>query len=239
MPRQGSSDAHVPFAECDIDDPRRRARGRRTSRRSFPKCVRAGHFEVRSCDAIEPRVVRRADRLAALVSSTMTRGARGRVFAADSRALLRTAGEIGLARRIDRPHGARSISARRSPARGGLATRTCDATELETAPQFFATYTASGSLSRPTIACCRTRRGRVGQRRSDDVAAAVDAYLARIRTVRSRSSRVCRIFCRRSSGQRRPTREKVIDLLTSPRAIRWPPMKPPSHEPRKKIRRFF
>ena len=87
-----------------------------------------------------------------------------------------------------------------------------DAADLETAREFFAN--TRPVVGRPrTIACCATRRGRAGSALVRRSSAGAAAYFARIRTVRSRSSRDLQDLLSQIGRQRRAAREEVVDLL--------------------------
>lgn len=164
MMRVDESNSHRPFAWWSTRDGGEHddARWETHLTTLFPEVRARGHFEVRSCDAVPiewygvPIVVLYGLAYDAHAAAEAT------LLAADSRVLLRAAGELGL-REPGLARTARDLfqlgiqGARRLAVSGAL---------LETCDEFYRRFTAC------------------------DASPADEANLARIRTVRSRSSRV-------------------------------------------------
>jgi glutamate--cysteine ligase len=131
---------NVPFAEREIDDPRNTAWQTHLTT-LFPEVRPRGHFEVRSCDAVDEQWY--AAPIVFLTGLAYDeRAARdASILAADSRALLRAAGETGL-RDASIARTARDLFQLALAGARRLGDAYCGGAELETAVEFFATYTA-------------------------------------------------------------------------------------------------
>jgi len=131
----------------------------------FPEVRPSGHYEVRSCDAIDPRWY--AAPIVFISALTYDRRAsqEASLLAADSRVLLRSAGEHAL-RNPDIARTGRDLFQLALDGAKRLGASYIDADTLDTATEFYSTFTAR------------------------DRSPADDANFSRIRTVRSRSSRV-------------------------------------------------
>jgi glutamate--cysteine ligase len=130
----------VPFGNREIDDPRN-AEWQTHLTTLFPEVRPRGHFEVRSCDAVDVQWY--AAPIVFLTGLAYDeRAARdASILAADSRALLRAAGKTGL-RDASIARTARDLVQLALAGARRLGDAFCGGAELETAAAFFATYTA-------------------------------------------------------------------------------------------------
>lgn len=131
----------------------------------FPEVRPRGHYEVRSCDAIDPRWYAAPIVFLSALAYDERAAAEAALLAADSRALLRTAGEQGL-RDASIARTSRDLFQLALDGAGRLGPPFIDDETLATAAEFYSRYTAR------------------------DRSPADDANRSRIFTVRSRSSRV-------------------------------------------------
>jgi glutamate--cysteine ligase len=107
----------------------------------FPEVRPRGHFEVRSCDAIDPMYyVAPIVFLAGIAYDAISSREAG-VLAGESRALLRAAGEYGL-RDSSIARTARDLFALALAGAERLGTAFCEARDLEVARAFFAEFTS-------------------------------------------------------------------------------------------------
>jgi glutamate--cysteine ligase len=132
----------------------------------FPEVRPRGHFEVRSCDAIDPRWYAAPVVLLSALAYDARSSAEAALLAAESRPLLRVAGEQGL-RDVSIARTARDLCQLALAGARRLGPAFIGGDALDRGVEYFATYTLRD------------------QSPADD-----RAYLERMRTVRSRSSRV-------------------------------------------------
>jgi len=132
----------------------------------FPEVRPRGHYEVRSCDAIDPRWYAAPIVFLAGITYDERSAAEAALLAAESRVLLRAAGENGL-RDPSIARTARDLFQLALDGARRLGPGYTDGGLLETAAEFYESFTARD------------------QSPSDE-----RAYRSRMRTVRSRSSRV-------------------------------------------------
>lgn len=135
-----SSGTHRPFSASlnHTDDDSRWATHLTTL---FPEVRPRGHFEVRSCDAIDP--THYAAPIVFLTGLTYDQrsASEAALLAAESRALLRVAGERGL-RDVAIARTARDLFALALAGARRLGPRFIDERDVEVAAQFYADYTA-------------------------------------------------------------------------------------------------
>jgi glutamate--cysteine ligase len=132
----------------------------------FPEVRPRGHFEVRSCDAIDPRWYAAPVILLTALAYDARAASEAALLAAESRSLLRPAGEQGL-RDESIARTARDLCQLALDAASRLGDEYIDGATRDRAAEYFTRYTFRD------------------QSAADDF-----AYRARMRTVRSRSSRV-------------------------------------------------
>jgi glutamate--cysteine ligase len=109
----------------------------------FPEVRPRGHFEVRSCDAIDPAHYAAPIVLLTGLAYDDKASQEAALLAAESRALLRSAGEVGL-RDIALARTARDLFALALAGARRLGPRFVDDDDLNVAGQFYADYTARG-----------------------------------------------------------------------------------------------
>jgi glutamate--cysteine ligase len=131
----------------------------------FPEVRPRGHYEVRSCDAVDPRWYAAPIVFVAGLAYDERAAGEAALLAAESRALLRVAGERGLSD-VGIARTARDLFQLALAGAARLGPSYVDAETLATAGEFYSLFTAR------------------------DRSPADDANFARMRTVRSRSSRV-------------------------------------------------
>jgi glutamate--cysteine ligase len=131
----------------------------------FPEVRPRGHYEVRSCDAIAPEWYAAPIVFVSALAYDARSAEEASLLAAESRALLRTAGEVGL-RDATIARTARDLFQLALDGAKRLGPSYIDGETLATATHFYSSFTAR------------------------DRSPADDANFSRMRTVRSRSSRV-------------------------------------------------
>ena len=109
----------------------------------FPEVRPRGHFEVRSCDAIDPSLYAAPIVLLAGLAYDERAASEASLLAAESRSLLRTAGERGL-RDVAVARTARDLFALALAGARRLGPTFIEEQDLEVAAQFNADYTARG-----------------------------------------------------------------------------------------------
>jgi dimethylhistidine N-methyltransferase/glutamate--cysteine ligase len=109
----------------------------------FPEVRPRGHFEVRSCDAIDPAHYAAPIVLLTGLAYDERSAKEATLLAAESRALLRTAGEAGL-RDVSIARTARDLFALAIAGARRLGPRFVDEADLDVAAQFYGEYTARG-----------------------------------------------------------------------------------------------
>jgi glutamate--cysteine ligase len=107
----------------------------------FPEVRPRGHFEVRSCDAIDSAFYAAPIVFLAGIAYDARSAREASILAADSRALLRVAGELGL-RDASIARTARDLFQLALDGARRLGEDYCGGAEIETAAEFFATYAA-------------------------------------------------------------------------------------------------
>jgi glutamate--cysteine ligase len=107
----------------------------------FPEVRPRGHFEVRSCDAIDGEFYAAPIVFLSGLAYDARSAREAAILAADSRALLRTAGEFGM-RDPSIARTARDLFQLALAGARRLGEAYCGGAQLETAEHFFATYTA-------------------------------------------------------------------------------------------------
>jgi len=130
----------VAFAERGIVDPADSA-WRTHLTTLFPEVRPRGHFEVRSCDAIDARWLAAPIVFFTGLAYDDIAAREASILAAESRALLRVAGEVAL-RDASIARTARDLFQLALAGARRLGEAYCGAVALETASEFFATYTA-------------------------------------------------------------------------------------------------
>ena len=131
----------------------------------FPEVRPRGHYEVRSCDAIDPQWYAAPIVFISALAYDLRASQEAALLAADSRVLLRVAGEQGL-RNPDVARTARDLFQLALDGAKRLGPSYIDTETLDAAAEFYSRFTAR------------------------DRSPADDANFSRMRTVRSRSSRV-------------------------------------------------
>jgi glutamate--cysteine ligase len=109
----------------------------------FPEVRPRGHFEVRSCDAIDPAHYAAPIVLLTGLAYDERSAKAATLLAAESRALLRTAGESGL-RDVAIARTARDLFALAIAGARRVGPRFVDEADLDVAAQFYGEYTARG-----------------------------------------------------------------------------------------------
>jgi glutamate--cysteine ligase len=107
----------------------------------FPEVRPRGHYEVRSCDAIPVDLYAAPIVFLAGIAYDDRAAREAGILASDSRALLRTAGEMGL-RDVSIARTARDLFQLALSGARRLGEAYCGGAEVEIASEFFATYTA-------------------------------------------------------------------------------------------------
>jgi glutamate--cysteine ligase len=126
----------VPFGDREIDDA-----WQTHLTTLFPEVRPRGHFEVRSCDAVDAQWYAAPIIFLTGLAYDERASRDASILAADSRALLRTAGETGL-RDASIARTARDLFQLALAGARRLGDAFCGGAELETAAAFFTTYTA-------------------------------------------------------------------------------------------------
>jgi glutamate--cysteine ligase len=109
----------------------------------FPEVRPRGHFEVRSCDAIDPAHYAAPIVLLTGLAYDERSANEAALLAAESRALLRTAGEAGL-RDVAIARTARDLFALAIAGARRLGPHFIEESDLDVATQFYEEYTARG-----------------------------------------------------------------------------------------------
>jgi glutamate--cysteine ligase len=130
----------LSFAERGVVDPTDQA-WRTHLTTLFPEVRPRGHFEVRSCDAIDPRWYAAPIVFLAGLAYDDVAAREASILAADSRALLRAAGESAL-RDPSIARTSRDLCQLALAGARRLGDTYCGGAALETAAEFYATYTA-------------------------------------------------------------------------------------------------
>jgi glutamate--cysteine ligase len=142
MLASASEGAHRPFSASMASD-HDGARWLTHLTTLFPEVRPRGHFEVRSCDAIDPAHYAAPIVLLTGLAYDERSATEAALLAAESRALLRTAGEAGL-RDVAIARTARDLFALALAGARRLGPRVVAEVDLDVAAQFYDDYTARG-----------------------------------------------------------------------------------------------
>jgi glutamate--cysteine ligase len=135
-----ADEAHQPFA-ASLQSGASAERWAAHLTTLFPEVRPRGHFEVRSCDTIEPAHYAAPIVFLSGITYDQHSSNEASLLAAESRALLRTAGELGL-RDAAIARTARDLFELGLSGARRLGTRYVDGRDLEIAQQFYLDYTA-------------------------------------------------------------------------------------------------
>ena len=199
----------VSFAERGIVDPADSA-WRTHLTTLFPEVRPRGHFEVRSCDAIDARWYAAPIVFLAGLAYDDIAAREASILAAESRALLRTAGESGL-RDPSIARTARDLFQLALAGARRLGDAYCGGAALETAAEFFATYTARDRSPADDRVLPEASSRRLNARSCVDVARCRRVLGANPHGALEIVARLQNLLSE-IERQRRPLTEEVIDL---------------------------